>query len=99
MSGSQLSCVQALSSLQAMLVPVQVVSSQVSAVVQLLSSEQSTAVSGAICVQPRTMEQESTVHGLLSAQSNWLPVQTPPVQVSPVVQTSPSLQGKPVAPV
>jgi hypothetical protein len=47
-----------------------------------------------VCTQPVSGAHESSVHGLLSLQlSGGPPTHSPPVQVSPVVQASPSLQG------
>ena len=42
---------------------------------------------------PLKTAQLSAVHAFLSSQSFWLPLQLPPVQVSPLVQALPSSQG------
>jgi hypothetical protein len=91
--GSQLSSVQTLPSLQfGAGPPTHVPPVQVSAVVQALLSSHGALLLA--CVQPLAGLQLSSVQTLLSSQSSAGPLpQAPPLQVSVVVQASPSLHG------
>ena len=91
---SQLSAVHALLSLQ-FSAPVPAwhrLLAQTSPVVHALPSSHSAALGA--CWQPAAGSQLSLVHGLVSSQLTALPAwQAPLPQVSPTVQTLPSLQG------
>src|SRR5439155_604420 len=91
--GSQLSSVQAIPSLQlGAAPPTQAPPLQVSPVVQALPSLQGLVL--LVCVQPVAGLQPSVVQTLPSSQLGAVPpTQVPPLQVSPVVQAFPSLQG------
>jgi hypothetical protein len=92
-TGSQLSVVQTLPSLQlAAGPPLQVPPPHVSFVVQAFPSLQGFELF--VCTHPLAGSHESVVHGLPSLQFGaGPPLQVPPPQVSPVVQAFPSLQG------
>ena len=89
----QLSSVQTLPSSQLIVWPLmQEPPWQVSPEVQALPSLQTATF--ALCWQPLVGSQLSLVHGLVSSQLTALPAwQAPLLQVSPTVQTLPSLQG------
>src|SRR5207249_1692803 len=96
---SQVSVVQGLLSLQLSGVPVvHVPARQVSAPLHALPSGQAVPSTTGACWQPRSVSQASVVHGLLSLQSSGvLPPQTPPRQVSSLLQALPSLHEVPSA--
>src|SRR5262249_37386939 len=72
--------------------PTQAPPEQVSLVVQALASSQAAVLF--VCTQPVDMLHESSVHGLLSLQLGvGPPAQTPPEQVSVVLQALLSLQA------
>jgi hypothetical protein len=92
-SGSQVSVVQALPSLQTVAVPGwQLPPPQMSPVVHTLPSSQAFVLPAN--THPVAGLHESSVHGLLSSHTVAVPGwQLPPEHVSPVVQESPSLQA------
>ncbi len=93
-AGSQASAVQGFSSLQVLVVPVQIWPTHVSETVHALLSSQPVPASASACAQPTLVVQLSIEQGLLSSHGS-MPVgtQLPPEHVSPVVQGSPSVQA------
>jgi hypothetical protein len=98
-TGSQLSVVHALASLQLRTVPaVHTPSWQVSSPLQTLPSVQEEPFRMGVLEQPETGLQLSAVHTLPSLQLSAVPgVQVPPWQVSAPLQTLPSLHAVPFA--
>ena len=91
----QESVVHTLLSLQFLATPPQVPPLQVSPVVQKKLSSQET-VFGALTQKSVVSLQLSVVQTFASAQVRGVPLQTPPLQVSPVVQNKPSSQATPL---
>jgi len=96
-TGSQLSVVHTLPSLQLSAVPaVHTAAWQVSLPLHTLLSPQGVPFGAGVVVQPVTGSQPSVVHTLPSSQSSAVPaVHTPVWQVSPPLQTVPSAHEEP----
>src|SRR5690349_18971206 len=71
--------------------------SHVSLPLQTLPSEHEVPTAAGACLMPVVGSQLSIVHGLSSFTTTAVPRQLPPAQLSPLVQTFPSLQAVPSA--
>ena len=92
-----MSVVQGLPSLHTMPTPLHLPAAHASPLVQTLPSLQGLPSTVAGYLQPDRGSQYSVVHGLLSVQTVGVPMQAPLLQMSPLVQAVPSLQGAELA--